>query len=417
VRAEIVTVGTELLLGPTPNSNAQTIIRALAGIGVEAHFQTTVDDDVSRIAECISVALNRNDVVIVTGGLGPTHDDLTRQALATATGRSLEHREDLEHSIRRWFQSRGRQMAESNLSQAMMPQGGEAISNKRGTAPGIELKLEHGWLFALPGVPNEMELMLNEHIVPKLSSYAGGEPTLFRYVNVAGIGESDLASRIRDIVNACEREGQPAITLVTSTGADINIQLSARAKDRATATKIIQVVESRLREVLGDLVYGVDDETLEEVVSNMAVERGLTIGLAESFTGGALVSRIVAVPGASKFLKAGYVTYSPDRKVADIDVPEETLKRYGAVSEQTARAMAEGVRRRSEADIGLSTTGEAGPEPEEEPVGTMFIGLSWEGGSKVAKLAASGGRQQVRLAGCQQALNLLRLWMIGSEGV
>ena len=416
MRAEIVTVGTELLLGPTPNSNAQTIIRALAGIGIEVHFQATVDDNVSRIAESISVALNRNDVVIVTGGLGPTHDDVTRQALARATGRSLEHREDLEHSIRQWFEARGRRMADSNLSQAVVPQGGHSIPNKRGTAPGIELKLESGWIFALPGVPAEMELMLNEHLLPKLSRHADGGPLLFRYLNVAGIGESDLASRISDIVNACERAGQPAITLITSGVADINIQLSARAKDRSSATEIIQPVESRLREVLGDLVYGVDDETLEEIVSNMAVDRGLTIGLAESFTGGALVSRIVAVPGASKFLKAGYVTYSPDRKVADLDVPEETVKRYGAVSEQTARAMAEGVRRRSDADIGLSTTGEAGPEPEEEPVGTMFIGLSWEGGSKVAKLAASGGRQQVRLAGCQQALNLLRLWMLGSEG-
>jgi nicotinamide-nucleotide amidase len=414
VRAEIVTVGTELLLGRTSNSNVQTISNGLAGIGVEVHFHTTVDDHIDRIAQSISLALDRNDVVVTTGGLGPTHDDLTRPAIARATGRSLEHREELESAIRGWFLSRGREMADSNLSQAMMPEGGEPIPNELGTAPGIELRVERGWIFALPGVPAEMEPMLHDHVLPKLSGHAEGGPIVFRYLNLAGIGESDLASRISDVVTSCKQTGQPVITILSSPG-ELKIQLSAKSENRAKAFEVIRPVESRLRNVLGDLVYGVDDETLEQVVAERAVERGLTIGVAESFTGGALASRLIAVPGASKFLKAGYVTYSPDRKVADIDVPEEILRLYGTVSEQTARAMADGVRRRSEADIGLSTTGEAGPDPEEKPVGTMFVGLSWDGGSKVSRMAASGGRQEVRLTGCQTALNLLRLWLIANE--
>lgn len=409
-----MTVGTELLLGPTRNSNVHTISRGLAGIGVEVHFQTTVDDNVDRIAESISLALDRNDVVVVTGGLGPTHDDLTREALARATGHSLEHREDVEHAIRQWFRDRGRPMADTNLSQAVIPHGAEPIPNKLGTAPGIELKLEQGWIFALPGVPSEMEPMLQDHLLPKLADRTEGSVIVFRCLRVAGLGESDLASRVSEVVRSCEAAGKVSITFLASPG-EVKVQLSAKSRDRSSAMQVIHPVESQLRDLLGDLVYGVDDETLEQVVAGMAVERSLTIGIAESFTGGALASRIIAVPGASKFLKAGYVTYSPDRKVADIDVPEEVLRRYGMVSEQTARAMAEGVRHRSEADIGLSTTGEAGPEPEEEPVGTMFIGLSWEGGWKVTKLASSGGRQHVRLAGCQAALNLLRLWMMGSE--
>ncbi|MDQ4149446.1 MAG: competence/damage-inducible protein A [Actinomycetota bacterium] len=411
MRAEIITVGTELLLGRTPDSNVQTISRELSGIGVDVFFHTTVDDNQTRIAEAITVGLKRNDAVVITGGLGPTHDDLTRQAIAQATGRELYHNEQAEKAIRRWFEARHRPMAESNLLQALMPAGAKSIPNELGTACGIELEVEGGLIFALPGVPHEMHEMLRGYLLPRLAPESGGNPLVFRYLNVAGIGESDLATKISAVVASSESAGQPVVTLLSSPG-EVSIQISARGNDEEAALRVIEPVETELRRLLGDLVYGVDDQTLEQVVADMALDREWTIGVAESFTGGAVVSRLVAVPGASLFLKAGYVTYSPDRKIADIDVPREVLERHGAVSPQTAAAMAEGVRRRSGADIGLSTTGEAGPKPDEEPVGTMFIGVSGDGGTEVREFAATGARQQIRLWGCQAALNMLRLWML-----
>jgi nicotinamide-nucleotide amidase len=256
-----------------------------------------------------------------------------------------------------------------------------------------------------------MEDMLMRRVVPELAERSGGNVFASRILRAIGRGESDLASMISPIVKVCQDCGEPSVTILASRG-EVAIHLRAGGADRAAALAKIEPVEADLREALGSLVYGQDDSTLQSVVSAMAQERGLTLAVVESFTGGALASRIVAVPGASTVLRAGYVTYAIEAKVSEVGVPQETIDRYGAVSDQTARAMASGARERSGADIGLSTTGEAGPNPGEEPVGTMFIGLAWDGGSLARKFVAAGAREDIREWGSRAALDTFRRWML-----
>lgn len=407
----MITVGSELLFGTFGNSNLMKICREMEAIGVEVGFATTVGDDEKAISGCISAAVDRTDAVILTGGLGPTHDDLTREALALATGRELQFHPELEQELRRFFESRTRTMNELNLVQAWLPAGATAIGNPIGTAPGICLEHLGVPVFALPGVPAEMEEMLRHHVLPALASRWEGNVMTSRILRAVGLGESELAGMISPVIQACADAGEPAVTILASRG-EVAIHLRASGPDRAAGLAKIEPVDSAIRKVLGNLVYGQDDATLQSVVSAMAHERGLTLAVVESFTGGALASRIVAVPGASTVLKAGYVTYAIEAKVQEVGVPQETLDQHGAVSEQTARAMAEGARERSGADVGLSTTGEAGPNPGEEPVGTMFIGLAWDGGSLARRFVAAGNREDIREWGSRAALDTLRRWML-----
>ncbi len=415
MKAEVITVGSELLLGTYANTNLMKICRELEAIGVEVAYATTVADDGTGIAGTIATAAQRTGAVIITGGLGPTHDDMTREALATATGRKLHHRPEIEQDLRRFFDKRGRHMGELNLRQAYLPEGASAIPNPVGTAPGVSLEHNGVPVFALPGVPVEMETMLHDHVLPALAGRSDGTVFGTRVLKAVGRGESELAEMIVPIIDSCREPGGPSVTILASRG-EVAIHLRAGDRDRRAAMGRIGPIEARLRKTLGSLVYGEDDDTLQSVVANMAKERKLTLAVVESFTGGALASRIVAVPGASTVLKAGYVTYAIEAKVQEVEVPQETLDRYGAVSEQTARAMAEGARRRSGADIGLSTTGEAGPDSQEEPVGTMFIGLAWDKGSLARKFVAAGNREDIREWGSRSALDTFRRWMLEAQG-
>jgi nicotinamide-nucleotide amidase len=408
--AEIITVGSELLIGGGRNTNFSEVCARLGEIGVEVAFGTTVGDIESRIALAVTTALSRSEVVILTGGLGPTHDDVTREALAAATGRRLTFSEELRAEIERFFERRQRRMSEPNLRQAYLPDGAVAISNPTGTAPGFEIEHNGGIIFALPGVPSEMSSMLQVHVIPRLAERTNGAFVL-RTLKVAGLGESDLAARIRGTVESCAASGNPSITVLSGPG-EVVLQIRAAGANRKTATDRIHPVEEELRRALGNRVYGADADTLESVVSAILRQQELSLGVAESFTGGALTSRIVAVPGASSFLRAAYVTYAADAKVGELGVPPEILERHGVVSAETARSMAEQVRLRAESDLGLSTTGEAGPLPDEEPVGTMFIGLAWQGGSLAERFLAGGGRDDIRAWGANAAMNLLRLWLL-----
>lgn len=412
MKAEVITVGSELLFGTFGNSNLMKICRELEGIGVAVEYATTVGDDMAAIAGTIAAAIERTDAVILTGGLGPTHDDLTRDALAAAAGSGLEHRPELEADLRRFFEARNRPMNALNLVQSYLPAGAAAIPNPLGTAPGIFLEKDGVPVFALPGVPAEMEAMLEHHVLPALAQRSGGRVFASRILRTTGRGESDLAGTIAGIVQACREAGDPSVTILSS-GGEVAIHLRAGGRNREEATAKIEPVEAQLSQALGNLIYGQDEATLESVVVSAARGRGLTVAVAESFTGGILASRIVAVPGASTVLRAGYVTYAVQAKVQEVGVPQETLDRFGAVSDQTARAMAEGARTRAGADVGISTTGEAGPNPGEAPVGTIFIGLAWDGGSLVRRLVATGSRQDVRDRGARAALDAFRLWMLG----
>ncbi|MGI8426264.1 MAG: competence/damage-inducible protein A [Actinomycetota bacterium] len=412
MRAEIVSVGTELLLGEIPNTNAQVISERLATVGVDVMHHSVVGDNEQRIAEVIKLALGRSDAVVMTGGLGPTHDDVTREALAAATGRELTLNTDVAADLREWFEDRGREMDEINLRQAYFPEGGIPIANSHGTAPGIELEHEGKLIFAVPGVPSEMMEMLQEHLLPRLASDAGGGALVTRNLKVTGLPEADVAAMIQGTVEAVQAPGSPKLAIYSSVG-EVRLRISTRAKSTHAAYVDIFQVENRLRKVLGSLVFGADDDILEGVVGEMAKEKGLTVGVAESFTGGALIARLISAPDASEFVNAGYVTYSIGAKESDLGVAPEIIERHGAVSAETAIAMAEGARARSGAAVGLSTTGEAGPVPAEEPVGTMFLGITWEGGSAFKRHFATGNRDAISRWGTQAALDLFRLWMLG----
>lgn len=398
-------------MGGTGNTNLAEICSRLGEIGMEVVCATTVGDVEDRIAAVIATSIERSEVLILTGGLGPTHDDVTREALAAATGRPLELHEELEAGLRKYFASRGRKMSPLNSKQAYLPRGAQAIPNPIGTAPGIHLEHAGTIVFALPGVPSEMRSMLDVSVLPLLGEQADGTIFVTRSLRAVGIGESDLASKISTTIEACQAAGGPLITLLAAAG-EVVIAIRAAGPDREAAMKQIEPVESEIRLFLGDSIYGADGASLEKVVGAILKQQGHTIAVAESFTGGALTSRLIAVAGASAYLKAGFVTYATEAKVAELGVPIEVLERHGAVSEETARAMAERVRERTGSSIGLSTTGEAGPLPDEEPVGTMFIGLAWEGGSTAEKFVAGGGRQDVRSIGTNAALNVLRLHLL-----
>lgn len=409
--AEIMAVGTELLLGQIANTNAQVVSEALATIGVDVLFHTTVGDNELRIAEAIGDALARVDVLIITGGLGPTHDDLTREAIARATGRPLEKRNDLEADLVARFERMGRAMAATNLRQADQPRGARAIPNPRGTAPGVALEHEGKRIFAIPGVPSEMHGMLLDHILPELGERTRASLSS-RVLNVSGLPESEVALLIGEEIQRLDRDRAATIALLATAGG-IKVRITAKAVDEHAAAAIIAPVEERLRALLGSSIYGVDDETLESVIAALMMEQGLTLAVAESVTGGAVSARLVDVPGASRFLRAAYVAYSNDAKIKDLDVPVSVITQHGSVSAESAAAMSEGARARAGADLGLATTGEAGPEPQEAEVGTVFLGLAWDQGTATRGFKAAGGRDWIRRWAANGALNLLRLWLIG----
>ena len=422
MKAEVIAVGTELLLGQIPNTNAQWISVALSEAGVDVLFHTTVGDNLDRLAVTVGAALQRADAVIITGGLGPTHDDLTREAIAEATGHELLSDPALEEWLRELFESRGRRMAPSNLRQAMLPRGAESIPNELGTAPGIALEIDGHWIFAVPGVPAEMKPMIRDFVAPRLAAMAGGGVLVSRTLKAAGIGESDLAERIAPTIESLGlprgRDSHflpiPTIALLASAG-EVRIRITAKAPAREAALTAIAPIEEDLRERLGFLIFGADEETLEGVIASLATQRGVTVGVAESFTGGLVASRLVSVPGASKFFKGGFIAYSSDMKKDALGVAPELVT--NVVSADVAIAIAIGARDRTGASVAIGTTGEAGPvSATSVPIGTVFIALAYEGGSVVRSFVAPGNRDMIRRWGAQAALNVLRLWLLGGLG-
>lgn len=412
MRAEIIAVGTEILLGQIDNTNARTISEALATIGADVLFHSVVGDNESRIADSINEALRRSDVVIITGGLGPTHDDLTREAIARATGRRLERRPELEEVLRSRFAALGRPMADTNLRQADQPEGAEAIPNPRGSAPGVALEHDGKRIFAVPGVPHEMEAMIYDSVLPRVASSSEGSVLVSRVLKVAGVPESELAQRLQEPIARLDRDPTATIALLAGSG-EVRVRITAKGALREDALGRIGPVEDEVRQILGASVFGVDADTLPSVVGRLLTEKRLTLALAESVTGGMICSQLVSVPGASNFLKAGYVAYSVDAKIRDVGVPKETIESQGPVSEQTAMAMADGVRQRAGTDLGLSTTGEAGPNTSSAHPGQVFLALSWDEGITARSFVAPGGRDLVRRWATLGALNLLRLWLMG----
>jgi nicotinamide-nucleotide amidase len=410
MRAELICVGTELLLGDIVNTNAARIGSELASIGVDCFNHATVGDNEERIAVAIATALQRADAVILCGGLGPTQDDVTREAIARATGRTLQRDPSIAQRLRARFAELGRQMPEMNLRQADVPAGGRVIEQSWGTAPGLIVEHEGRVIYAIPGVPAEMEEMLARGVVPDLRARMGaGAAIVVRTVRVAGMSESGVAERLHPL---WERLGGEVMMAFLAGGGEVRIRLTVKAEDGARGGAVLDETESGVRAALGVAVVGVDDESLERVVGSLLRARGWTLGAAESLTGGALGARITSIPGASEWFRGSIVAYANEVKESSLGVPRAVVAEHGPVSEEAVSAMAAGARTRLGADVGVALTGVAGPAELGRPVGTVMIAVDGPPGTRARELRLPGDRATIRTLATGAALNVVRLYLL-----
>jgi nicotinamide-nucleotide amidase len=406
VRCEVVAVGTELLLGQIVDTNSSWIGEHLAANGIDSHHQTKVGDNLERIIGAISLALQRSDAVIVCGGLGPTHDDITREAIAAVMGVPLDLDERVADHIREMFAARSRPMPENNLRQAMVPRGATVIDQRRGTAPGLICPVGDKVVYAAPGVPHELYEMMERSILPALRASAGDSNVIVsRVLRTWGDSESGLAARLAVHIERLDAAGTPTLAFLASGIEGIKVRLTAKAPDRGAADALLDTEERLLRAVLGDQVFGVDDQTMESVVLELLRHKGLRLAVAESVTGGLVGARLTSVPGASDVFFGSIVSYASEVKQALFDVGPGPV-----VSQHGARVMATGVRRMLGAEVGLSLTGVAGPsEQDGRAPGTLFVGIDVGGDVDVHELMLTSHRDQMRQIAVISALNLLRL--------
>jgi nicotinamide-nucleotide amidase len=422
MKAEIVAIGTELLLGDIVNGNAAWLGRELAAIGVDVEQTTVVGDNMARIAAILAHACGRSDVVITTGGLGPTQDDLTREALARLTGSPLDRDPALEAALVARYEAVGRpDFARNNLRMADRPRDAVALPNPAGTAPGLRVTHDGVVIYALPGVPAEMREIFSGWVRDELADRVGrGSVLLSRQLHTVGIWESEVADRLADLDAELEATGNPTLAYLASQGQTL-VRITAKAASREEAVALIDAVDFRVRLALGEVVYGVDDDTLESVVQAALVRAGATVATAESLTGGLLSAALTAISGSSATCRGGVVAYATDAKQSLLGVPADLLAARGAVDADVARAMASGVRERFGATYGIATTGVAGPtEQDGKPVGTVFVaivGPDDESGdaSAAAALSLRGGRDRIRQATVTAALDLLRRVLEGLD--
>jgi nicotinamide-nucleotide amidase len=414
---EIVAVGTELLLGQLIDTNTPWIAQRLADAGIDVYATHAVGDNRARIAATISAALARADGVVTTGGLGPTVDDLTKEAVCDALGVACEPHAPTMARMEAFFASISRPMRENNRKQADLPRGSTVLENARGTAPGFIVWTNDGTFVAsLPGVPHEMKPMLGEQLLPRLRERFGVlERIVTRVLHVAGLGESEIDHRIDDLFRAGEN---PKIAVLAHVGAcDVKIMAKARTEEAARA--MAAPLEEEIRSRLCGHVYGTDDETLAQAILARLRERGWRLAAAESCTGGRVAAALTAVAGASQSFAGGVVAYDDDVKRALLGVEAETLARNGAVSEETARAMARGARRGFTADVGVATTGIAGPAggSPEKPVGLVWLALEWPGGARSVSLRLPGDREEIQVRATQALLSLIWGILAGGEAM
>jgi nicotinamide-nucleotide amidase len=404
--ASIVSIGNEVLCGRTLDSNAAHIARGLREVGIPVVSAYTVPDEEPAIERSLRRAAADADIVLTTGGLGPTDDDLTRQAFARFLGTDLELRDELLSRLRAFFERRGSVMPEKNTIQAYVPAGAQAIENRLGTAPGIRAECEGTRLFAMPGVPGEMHRMLEEAVLPELRRSAGGQTIVVRKLRCYGAGESKIAGMLGETM---ARDRNPLVNCTAHAGV-ITLEIVSTSPDHTEAEARALEQEKSLRALLGDVIYGVGEETLAEVVGAQLVQRGWTIAVAESCTGGLLAKLITDVPGSSEYFVCGWVTYSNEAKTRQLGVPEGLLSERGAVSAEVATAMAEGARAHAGADVAVGITGIAGPggATEQKPVGLVYIGVSTLEKTETSEYVFSHDRGVVRLRAAHVALDTVR---------
>jgi nicotinamide-nucleotide amidase len=409
MRCDVVAVGTELLLGQIVDTNSAWIGEQLALSGIDSLLQVKVGDNVGRIEAVLRQTLALADAVIVCGGLGPTHDDLTREAIAAVMGAELVHDAAVADVIAQLFASRGRYMPVNNLRQALVPVGATIIPQTRGTAPGlicpIQLDGSSKVVYAVPGVPHEMKDMLERAVLPDLRTRSGDASTIVsRTLRTWGESESGLNERLDELIADLDAAGNPTLAFLASGWEGMKVRLTAKAPSAADGEALLAPVEARIRSIVGDIVFGTDDQTMESVVLDLLRTRGWTLGVAESVTGGLVAGRITAVPGASAIFRGAVVSYASEVKFDLLAVPVGPV-----VSEDAAAAMATGARRVLGADIGLALTGVAGPtEQDGQPVGTLCIGVALPDRVVTRTVRLPGQRDQMRQMSVITALDLLR---------
>lgn len=413
MRCNVVAIGTELLLGQINDTNSSWLGEQLAAAGIESHLQLKVGDNLVRMEDAIAVALVDADAVIICGGLGPTHDDLTREAIASIMGTELVHDESVAGVIREMFARRGRVMSDNNLRQALVPAGAAVIAQTRGTAPGLVCPVGEKVIYAVPGVPHEMKDMFERAILPDLLARSGERAVIkSRVLRTWGESESRLNERLDGIIDELDRIGNPTLAFLASGWEGIKVRLTVKAPDSASAARTLDAWDRRVRAEIGDIVFGTDDDTMESVVMALLERRGWTFGVAESVTGGLVGGRLTNVAGSSRVFRGGVISYASDVKFGVLGVTPGPV-----VSENAAAEMAAGARRVLGCDVALALTGVAGPDEQDgRPAGTLCVAAAFPDGSTVTTTAMLPGvRDQMRQMSVITALDFLRKQLLGSH--
>ncbi len=404
--AEIIAIGSELLTPTKTDTNSLWLTEKLNEIGVEVKLKTIVGDDESRLEETIEDALSRSDIVITTGGLGPTEDDITRTVSAKAVGRQLVFDEEVLAEVRARFQAFGREMPETNKRQAFIIKGADVLPNPNGSAVGMSLKIKEKFLVVLPGPPRELKPMFENFVLPKLRESTGEIYVKRKVLRVSGMGESAVDELIAPIY----KEYKNVNTSILFNRSEIELHLAAQTGTIEEADRLLEDLSGKIIEKLGIAVFAMNGETMEAVIGKLLTESGKTLSVAESCTGGLIAERLTEVSGSSAYFIEGAITYSNEAKIRTLDVPREIIEAHGAVSSETAEAMANGMRQKARTDYALAVTGIAGPGggTEEKPVGLVFIGYADESETKSIKINLPGDRYLIRWRTSQAALDLLR---------
>ncbi len=408
MKTEIIAVGTELLLGQITNTNARYLSEKLAERGIDVYWHTVVGDNPQRVAETFSIALNRADLIIFSGGLGPTMDDLTKETVADVLGLTLEKDEAWEKELEEIFARLERKMTDNNYKQALIPSGARLLINNHGTAPGIWL--EHGGkiVVLLPGPPRELMPMFTDQVLQLLPKKNG--VILSRVLKITGIGEAAMEGRIADLL---ANQTNPTIAPLAK-HAEVHLRLTAKAVTRGEALNLLDTTESSVLKRLGEVVFARDEETMADKVASLLFKRNMTIAVAESCTGGLLAHLLTNVSGSSTYFLQGQVVYSNRSKTELLGVPSELIEKHGAVSEEVARSMAENLRIRSHSDLAVAITGVAGPTggTAEKPVGLVFMAIATAEGIFCSKFNFIGNRETIKERAAMAALNMLRLYLL-----
>lgn len=409
MKAELISIGTELLLGDIVNTNAQFLAKELATLGIDVYHQCVIGDNEERVLRAFKEAFDRCDIIITTGGLGPTQDDLTKELGAKYFNKKMILHEPSLEWIKKYLDIKDEEALEANKKQAYFPEGATILPNEKGTAPGAIISENNKTLIILPGPPKEMKSMFNNHVVKYLSDMTG-EVIKSKTLRIFGIGESLMAKKINDII---QNSTNPTVAPYAK-DYEVTLRVTAKEKNEEKCEALINPKCEEIKSILGEYIYGEGETSLDTVVAELLCKKKLSISTAESCTGGMVAATLISYPGISDVFKEGAVTYSNEAKMKRLGVKEETLNNFGAVSEETAREMAEGISREAKTDIGISTTGIAGPGggTEEKPVGLVYIGVCIKGNVIVEKFNFTGDREAVRKKATMNALNILRKELI-----